>query len=220
VAADVADDDVDRAVAGVDEVVEVAPEERALAARPVARADLQRAVVEDGDGQQPAFEARRLLGQDLRRAQPLADAVGLPALDGVDDRPAQAVAVDAALDQVVLGARGDGLDPALVVAIAGEDEVRDVRRGLAQALERRQAAGVGQAEVEQDAVEGLGVQEHEPLGERLRAAHLDGRRLLAQELGDEERVAVVVLDEQHAQEVTRGRTCVRRSGRRRRRHVR
>jgi hypothetical protein len=42
--------------------------------------------------------------------------------------------------------------------------VGDVWRRLAQALQRREPAGVGQAEVEQDAVEGLAAQEVEPLG--------------------------------------------------------
>ena len=147
------------AVARVHEVVEVAAQERALATRAIAGADEQRRVVEDRDRQQPALQARRLLGQDLGRPQLLAHAVGLAALDGVEDRPPQAVAVDAALDEVVLRARGDRVDAALVVAVAGEDEVRDVRRRLAQALERVQPAGVRQPEVEQDAVEGLRAQE-------------------------------------------------------------
>jgi hypothetical protein len=131
------------AVARVHEVVEVAAQQSALAARAMPGADQQRAVVEDRHRQQPAFQARRLLGQDLGRAQPLADAVGLAALDRVKDRPAQAVAVDAALREVVLRPRGHRLDAALVVAVAREHEVRDERRGLAQALQRGEPAGVG-----------------------------------------------------------------------------
>ena len=170
------------------------------------------------DGQQPALQARRLLGQDLGRPQLLAHAVGLAALDGVEDRAPEAVAVDAALDEVVLRAGGDRLDAALVVAVAGEDEMGDVRRRLAQALERVQAARVGQPEVEQDAVEGLRAQEVEALVERLRAAYLHRRGLLAQQLGDQEGVAVVILDQQHANGVARGQACVRWSGRGRRGH--
>ena len=205
-AADVADHQVHRVVGRVDEVVEVAAEQGAFAARAIAGADEQRAVVEDRHGQQPALQARGLLGQDLGRPQLLAHAVGLAALDGVEDRPPQAVPVDAALDDVVLGAGRHGVDRALVVAVAGEHEVGDVRRGLAQALQGDQPAGVGEAEVEQDAVEGLGGQQPDPLGEGLRAAHLDGRPLLAQQLGDQEGVAMVVLDEQHAHDVAHGQT--------------
>ena len=70
--------------------------------------------------------------------------------------------------------------------------------------QRDEAAGVGQAEVEQDAVEGLRCEQRERLGERLRTADLDARRsLLAQQLADEEGVAVVVLDEQHPNKVAR-----------------
>ena len=74
-------------------------------------------------------------------------------------------------------------------------------RRLAQALERHEPAGVGQAEIEQHAVERLGREQREPLGQRLRTAHLDGGSLLAQELADQEGIAVVVLDEQHANEL-------------------
>jgi hypothetical protein len=188
-----------------------------LATRAVAGADEQRAIVEDRHRQQPALEARGLLGQDLGRAQPLADAVGLAALDGVEDRPPQAVAVDAALHEVVLGAGGDRLDAALVVAVAGEHEVRDVRGRLAQALERVEPAGIGQPEIQQDAVERLAAQELESFGERLRPVHADRGRLLAQELRDQERVAVVVLDHEHANELARGQARVRGSVRRQRR---
>ena len=138
-----------RAVARLHEVVEVAAQQGALAARAVAGADEQRAVVEDRHRQQPALQARGLLGQDLGRAQPLADAVGLAALDGVEDGPAQAVAVDAALHQVVLSAGGDRVDAALVVAVAGEHEMRDVRAPRRAGARARRArwrrAGRGRA---------------------------------------------------------------------------
>ena len=78
-----------------------------------------------------------------------------------------------------------------------------MRGRLAQALERDEPAGVRQAEVEQHAVERLRCEQREPLGERLRTVHLDGRSLLAQQLADQEGVAVVVLDEQHPNEVAR-----------------
>ena len=179
VAADVADHEVHGAVGRVHQVVEVPSEERSLAARAIAGADAQRRVVEDRHGQQPALQACGLLGQDLGGPQLLADAVGLATLDGVDDRSPQAVAPEAALDDVVLCAGRDGVDAALVVAISREHEVREVRGGLAQALEGDEPARVRQAEVEQDAVERLGGEQREALGERLCPVHLDGRALLA-----------------------------------------
>ena len=203
VPADVADHEVHGAVRRVHQVVEVPSEERPLAAGAIPGADEQRRVVEDRHGQQPALQARGLLGQDLGGPQLLADAVGLAPFNGVDDRPAQAVAAEAALDDVVLGARRHGIDAALVVAISGEHEVRQMRGRLAQALQGDEPAGVRQAEVEQDAVEGLRREQREPLGERLRTVDLDRRSLLAQQLADQEGVAVVVLDEQHPDQVAR-----------------
>ena len=92
-------------------------------------------------------------------------------------------------------------------------------RRLAQAAERGEPDRVGQPEVEQDAVEGLAAQEVEAPGERLRAPHVDGRDPLEQDPGDQEGVAGVVLDEQHAHEVARGRACERWFGRKRRGQV-
>ena len=163
----------------------------------------QRRVVEDRHGQQPALQARGLLGQDLGGPQLLADAVGLAALDGVEDRPAQAVAVEAALDDVVLRAGRHGIDAALVVAISGEHEVREVRGGLAQALRATSPLASGRPRSSSTQSNGSRREQREPLGERLRAVHLDRRSLLAQQLADQEGVAVVVLDEQHPNEVAR-----------------
>jgi hypothetical protein len=199
VAGDVADHEVDAVVIRLDRVVEVAAEQRPLAAGPIAGADPEALVGQQRDREQPALEAGGLLGQHLRGAQLLADRVGLPALDGVEDRAAQPVAVDAALDEVVLRARGDGLDPALHVPVAGQDEVRDARLGGAQALERAEAGGVREAEVEQHAVGRVGRQRVDRRGQRAHVADIDARVLLLQQLGDEERVALVVLDEQEPQ---------------------
>ena len=155
--------------------------------------------MQDRLGQQAALEAARLLGEHLGPAQLLAHVVGLAALDGVEDRAAQAVAVDAALDQVVLRACGHRLDAALDVAVAGEHEVGDVRHRPRAALQRAEAARVGQPEVEQHAVDRLGAQQLERLGERPHAQDVERRLFLAQQLADQERIALVVLDEEEAQ---------------------
>ena len=66
-----------------------------------------------------------------------------------------------------------------------------------QPVQRRQALRVGQVEVEQHAVDALELLAAR-VGERLRAHDLDVRAADGQQLLDEQRVAVVVLDEQDA----------------------
>ena len=218
VAADVADHQVHGAVARLDEVVEVAAQQRALATRPVAGADEQRAVVEDRHRQQPALQARGLLGQDLGRPQPLADAVGLAALDGVEDRPPQAVAVDAALDEVVLGAGRDRLDAALVVAVAGEHEVRDVRRRLAQALSAASPLASGRPRSSRTQSNGSPRRSSSPsvsdCARRTSTGAPSSRRSSETRKASPWSSSIM----QHANEVACGQACVRWSGRRRRRH--
>ena len=51
--------------------------------------------------------------------------------------------------------------------------------------------------------------QRESLGERLGTVRLDRRSLLAQQLADQEGVAVVVLDEQHPNQVARHPASVR-----------
>ena len=121
--------------------------------------------------------------------------------DRVPDRAGQQLAVDLALDQVILGAGGDRLGPAVLVGQAGEDQQRDavgLRRQPAQAV---QPGRVRQPEVEQHAVDaadlGLG------LGQGAGAQQLDRADHLVQELLHQERVPVVVLDQQDAQALGR-----------------
>ena len=59
-----------------------------------------------------------------------------------------------------------------------------------------QTGGVGQPEVEQDAVDLAGQREH-GLGQVARPQQVDAGAGVQQQLADEERVALVVLDEQH-----------------------
>ena len=83
----------------------------------------------------------------------LARVVGAPALDGVADRAGEALAVDLALDQVVLRAGGDGLDAAALVVEPGEDEHGEVDAIGLELVQRGQAVRVGQVEVQQHAVD-------------------------------------------------------------------
>ena len=121
--------------------------------------------------------------------------VGAPALDRVAHRPREALPVDLALDQVVLRAGGHGLRAAHLVVEAREDEHRQLHALGLELVQRGQAMRVGQVEVEQDAVDLLEVLAPR-LGERVGADELDVRTADREELLDEQRVAVVVLDEQ------------------------
>ena len=196
-AGDVADHDVDGAVGGLDGVVEVAAEQRPLASRPVVGGQPQRRVADQRRGQQAALQPRVLLGVGARELELLAGLLGAPALDRVADRARQPLPVDLALDQVVLRARGDGLDPAPLVVEAGEHEHRQVRAVGLDLVQRRQALRVGQVEIEQHAVDLL-VLPAPGLRQRRGAHDLDQRAADREQLLDEQRVAVVVLDEQDA----------------------
>ena len=115
---DVADHGVHGAVGGLDRVVEVAAEQRAPAARAVVRGEQQLGVVDQRRGQQAALEAGVLLRVQARDLELLARLVRAPALDRVAHGAGQALPVDLALDQIVLRARGDRLDPAALVVEA------------------------------------------------------------------------------------------------------
>ena len=139
----------------------------------------------------------------------LARLVGAPALDRVADRARQPLPVDLALDQVVLRAGGDGLDAAPLVVEPGEHEHRQVGAVGLEPVQRREPVRVGQVEVQQHAVDLVELLAPR-LRERLRAHDLDERAADGEQLLDEQRVAVVVLDEQDANR-RRGRRGIARS---------
>ena len=104
-------------------------------------------------GQQAALQAGVLLRVQAGDLELLARLVRAPALDRVADRAGQALPVDLALDQVVLRARGDGLDAAALVVEAGEDEHRHVGAVGLELVQRGQPVRVGQVEIQQHAVD-------------------------------------------------------------------
>ena len=197
VPADVADHRVDRAVLRLHGVEEVAAEQRAPAAGAVVGGERERRVGHERGRQQAALQAGVLARLELGDRELLLRQLGPAALDGVaqgarEQRPARR-----ALDQVVLGAGGDGLHPAALVGEPGEHQHRELRRQRPQLAQPAQALGVGQVEVEQHAVEG-GEPRGGRLGQRAGAVHLDVRAREAELLLDEQGVAVVVLHEQDA----------------------
>ena len=74
------------------------------------------------------------------------------AFDGVADRADQQMIVHLALDEVVLRAGLHGLDRALFVVVAREDDDRHIAHLGVHGEESLQPPAVGQAEVEQDYV--------------------------------------------------------------------
>ena len=161
------------------------------------RAQPQRGVGDQRRRQQPALEAGVLLRVQARDLELLARLVRAPALDRVAHRARQPLTVDLPLDQVVLRARGDGLHPAALVVEPGQDEHGEVHAVGLERVQRREPLRVGQVEVQQHAVDLLELLAA-GLRERLRAHDLDVRAADREQLLDEQRVAVVVLDEQDA----------------------
>ena len=120
------------------------------------------------------------------------------ALDRVAHRPKQAVRVDPALDEVVLRALLQGLDGQRLVVEAGQDDQWDVGRGGVGAPHAFEALGVGQAEVEQDDVDGMRSARYVSAS----LMHVDVRQLgvlrvvLAEHLPEQARVSRVVFDDE------------------------
>ena len=108
----------------------------------VAHQRLLEAVDEEGTvGQTGERVVERLVGErDLRAL----------ALDGVAQRAGEQLAVDAALDQVVLGSLLQRLDGDAEVVAPGDDDDRQLRREQLQPLDRLEAVGVGEAQVDED----------------------------------------------------------------------
>ena len=123
-----------------------------------------------------------------------------PPLDRVAERACEQHAGGGALDQVVLRAGGDRLHSAALVVEAGEHEHGESRRQRAQLAQPVEPLRVGQVEVEQHAVVA-----REPgadrAGERGCAVELHLRAGVGQLLLDDQRVAVVVLDQQDSHRV-------------------
>ena len=149
-----------------------------------------------GAGQQPALQARVLLLVHAGELELLARLVGAPALDRVAHRARQALPVDLPLDQVVLRARGDGLDAAALVVEARQHEHRHLRPVALEPVQRGQPVRVGQVEVEQDAVDLRRACSRRASASVCARISSTVRAADREQLLDEQRVAVVVLDEQ------------------------
>ena len=120
-------------------------------------------------------------------------------LDGVRDRADDVTVVHTALDEVVLSALAYGQQRERLVLLAAEHHDRHARGGHSHALDRLEAVGVGESEVEQHAVERVAFQRVD----RRREGAGDVRRVggtpaLLELRGDDSRLNGAVLDEQDA----------------------
>src|SRR5215467_3437131 len=104
VAAYIADERVQRAVAQLDEVIEVAAKQRLVPAGPVAQRMVKAGIVKYRNRKQSPLEPGVLGLADLCFPQLAGRLVRPFAFDRVPNAPAQRCAVDLALDQVVLRA--------------------------------------------------------------------------------------------------------------------
>ena len=147
--------------------------------------------------QQPALEPGVLGGEQPLLAQLHLGELRLPALYGVPDRAVEQLGGEVVLDQVVLGAGGDGVDADAVVA-AGEHDDRGGGDLGDEGVQRVEALGVGQAEVEQHAGRLVG-QRVDALGDGPAPDQVVvGEPGLAEALADQQGIPLVVLDEQDA----------------------
>lgn len=194
------DQDVHDPVGRLDDVVEVATEQSAFAAGAVAGDDVDaRVVQQQRGGQQSAFQQRVLPGPQLGRVQVGGDQLGALALDRVQQRATQHFRLDAALDQVVLGAGGDCRRPEILVVEPGQHDDRHGGVQLGHAVQRVDPAGVGQVQIQQHAIGAGGFQLAFGVRHRLGPHHPDVGGRVGDQVFHEHRVGAVVLDQEQRQ---------------------
>ena len=144
-------------------------------------------------------------------------------LDRVADGAYKLVAVDSALDEVVLSARRNRLSRQRIILEAGEHHDRDIRVGRAQPFKALETSGIGQRQIKQrtpranlqETVAGIPHQTDVVEADRSERSLIDHR-------SDEHRVAGVILDKQDPGSDTApvapgrppGRPCLRTDARR------
>ena len=195
----VADERVHPSVGRLDHVVEVPAEQVLLTAGQAPRRHAQPRVSQQRRGQQAALQPGVLLGLNLRHPEFPLGFLGPAPLDRVPDHAMQHVPGYLALDQVVLRSGPDRLLAQVLVRLPGQHHDGRLRVDPQQLPQPLQANGVGQAQVEQHAGRlgdhGTGLAEGARTLEDHRGVHL------TQQLLHEQRVAVVVLNEQDGRPV-------------------
>ena len=200
VAGDVADHDVHRPVRGLDEIVEIAAEQRVLPTRDIPRDDLDAGVVQQQWGRrEAALEAGVLPCPELAGVQLDGGELRSFPLDRVQHRAPQHLRFDPALDQVVLSARSDRRHAEVLVVQPREHHDRQVWVGGLDAFEGGDAVGVGQVEIQQHAVRPGQHQLAFGVCHRLCPDAVDVGGGVSDEFLDQDRVAPVVLHQQDGQ---------------------
>ena len=132
---------------------------------------------------------------------------GVLAENRIADRPRQRLIFRVALDQVVLGTCRHSLRAEVAVGCAGEHNDRDHRYEALDGPDTLQALRVGKPEVEHDAVRRIDAHLRHRLSQRPGPIENDvGTEGSLQHQLCESSVAIVVLDEQHADSGTDQRT--------------
>ncbi len=198
VSAYVTDDGVQHPVVSLDDVEEVAAEQGLFGAGQVAGGHRDGGGVEEGPGQQSAFEPGVLLRALPGRLGFGRRALGVAPVDGVAHRAAQQFGFDFALDEVILGSGGHRFGARLLLGQAGQDDHRGVRGHGADGGDRIGARHVGQVEVEENAVDGAGCEFRAGFGQRDAGGELEAQLGVVEELLDEQGVGGVVLYEEDA----------------------
>lgn len=194
---DIPYDRVDRAVHGLDDVVEVTAQQAVGAPRLVPGDGLEVVAAQQRDGEEATFQPGVLLGHLLVRAEGSRGLFDLLALERVAEGPAQRLRVEPSLDEIVLRTGRHGGEARLALGQAGEDHDGGVRGAADDTGDGVDSLRVRQVQVEQHTDRsGAGGQEPLGLGQRLAPGERGVQVAVGEHLLHEERVARVVLDEQ------------------------
>ena len=185
-----------RAVVVLDRVVEVAAQLGPPAARLVPHEHADVGGPDGRRGGEGTLESSVLGPLPLGPNELAAELCRPVPLDRVAHRPGQQLLVDPALDQVVLGAGAQCRGAELLGGRSRQHDDGGIRCAFGEALHAHRAVGVGQADVEQDAVR----RHRLPTGVRERGDPIDRRprQAPAQQLAHHAVVVLVVVHEQEA----------------------
>lgn len=111
--------------------------------------------MQQGHGQQPAFEAGVLPRHQPVGAQRRRGLLDLLALEGVTDRAAQRLRIEPSLDEIVLGAGRHGRQAGICLGPAGQHDDGRIGRRLDDPGHGVQAVHIGQMQIEQYAARGV-----------------------------------------------------------------
>jgi len=132
--------------------------------------------------------------------------LGFLALEGVAKGADEDAVIDAAFDEIILGAALDGLDGEGFVIDAGEDDDGDIGGAILDAEEGFEAFAVREGEVEEDGIDAGEIEEIEAGAEGVDVGDFEDRVVaLDEEALKQLGVLLVILDQQHMDVIVRHR---------------